>query len=99
MNVSLISTSRSIASCGSRHSRKDAARARRVDPLDALREAKGRLVAVFGEANAWPMDREDRPEGDAELVQLVWIRKGNCSNQALLDWLDPLWRWVHKKSS
>ncbi|MEI8043013.1 MAG: DUF5615 family PIN-like protein [Verrucomicrobiota bacterium] len=27
----------------------------------------------------------DRP------VPLVWIRKGNCSNQALLAWLEPLW--------
>lgn len=27
----------------------------------------------------------------AEPVQLVWIRKGNCSNQALLAWLEPLW--------
>ena len=27
----------------------------------------------------------------AEPVQLVWIRKGNCSNQALLAWLGPLW--------
>lgn len=24
-------------------------------------------------------------------VPLVWIRKGNCSNQALLAWLEPLW--------
>ena len=24
-------------------------------------------------------------------VQLVWIRKANCSNRALLAWLDPLW--------
>ena len=22
---------------------------------------------------------------------LVWIRKGNCSNKALLSWLEPLW--------
>jgi predicted nuclease of predicted toxin-antitoxin system len=22
---------------------------------------------------------------------LVWIRKGNCSNRALIDWLEPLW--------
>ena len=28
----------------------------------------------------------DRP------VPLVWIRKGNCSNQALLVWLEPLWQ-------
>ena len=27
----------------------------------------------------------------AEPVQLVWIRKGNCSNRALLGWLEPLW--------
>jgi predicted nuclease of predicted toxin-antitoxin system len=27
----------------------------------------------------------------AEPVQLVWIRKGNCSNRALLRWLEPLW--------
>jgi len=27
----------------------------------------------------------------AEPVQLVWIRKGNCSNRALLSWLEPLW--------
>jgi predicted nuclease of predicted toxin-antitoxin system len=26
-----------------------------------------------------------------ESVQLVWIRKGNCSNRALLAWLEPLW--------
>ena len=24
-------------------------------------------------------------------VPLVWIRKGNCSNRALLGWLEPLW--------
>jgi predicted nuclease of predicted toxin-antitoxin system len=27
----------------------------------------------------------DRP------VPLVWIRKGNCSNRALMAWLEPLW--------
>ena len=27
----------------------------------------------------------------AEPVQLVWMRKGNCSNRALLAWLEPLW--------
>ena len=26
-----------------------------------------------------------------EPVQLVWVRKGNCSNHALLAWLEPLW--------
>jgi predicted nuclease of predicted toxin-antitoxin system len=24
-------------------------------------------------------------------VQLVWVRKGNCSNRALFAWLEPLW--------
>jgi predicted nuclease of predicted toxin-antitoxin system len=24
-------------------------------------------------------------------ASLVWIRKGNCSNEALLEWLGPLW--------
>ena len=24
-------------------------------------------------------------------VRFVWIRKGNCSNQALLTWLEPMW--------
>ncbi len=24
-------------------------------------------------------------------VPLLWIRKGNCSNRALLAWLQPLW--------
>jgi len=26
-----------------------------------------------------------------EGVALVWIRKGNCSNDALMAWLEPLW--------
>jgi predicted nuclease of predicted toxin-antitoxin system len=26
-----------------------------------------------------------------EGVVLVWIRKGNCSNAALMAWLEPLW--------
>lgn len=26
-----------------------------------------------------------------EGVALVWVRKGNCSNAALLAWLEPLW--------
>lgn len=24
-------------------------------------------------------------------IGLLWIRKGNCSNEALLTWLEPLW--------
>ena len=27
----------------------------------------------------------------AEPIQLLWVRRGNCSNQALLAWLQPLW--------
>jgi predicted nuclease of predicted toxin-antitoxin system len=27
----------------------------------------------------------------AQPVPLVWIRKGNCSNRALMAWLEPLW--------
>jgi predicted nuclease of predicted toxin-antitoxin system len=26
-----------------------------------------------------------------EEVPLVWIRKGNCSNRALVEWIAPLW--------
>jgi predicted nuclease of predicted toxin-antitoxin system len=24
-------------------------------------------------------------------IALVWIRRGNCSNDALMAWLEPLW--------
>lgn len=24
-------------------------------------------------------------------VRLIWIRKGNCSNRALMMWIEPLW--------
>lgn len=34
-----------------------------------------------------------KPEG----VTLVWIRKGNCSNHALMVWLEPLWPDVLKR--
>jgi predicted nuclease of predicted toxin-antitoxin system len=30
-------------------------------------------------------------------VALVWVRKGNCSNRALLAWLEPLWPDVVKR--
>ena len=32
-------------------------------------------------------------------VSLVWIRKGNCSNRALMAWLEPLWPDVVKRLS
>jgi DTW domain-containing protein YfiP len=42
------------------------------DPTAELLAHPERLVVVFGEANAWPLDRPDRPAGDeTELVQLV----------------------------
>ena len=34
-----------------------------------------------------------KPEG----VRVVWIRKGNCSNQTLLAWLELLWPDVIKR--
>ena len=30
-------------------------------------------------------------------VPLIWIRKGNCSNQALLEWLEPFWSDAMKR--
>jgi predicted nuclease of predicted toxin-antitoxin system len=32
-------------------------------------------------------------------VSLVWIRKGNCSNRALMAWIEPLWPDVVKRLS
>jgi predicted nuclease of predicted toxin-antitoxin system len=32
-----------------------------------------------------------------EGVALVWLRKGNCSNRALISWLTPLWPEVLKR--
>lgn len=36
-------------------------------------------------------DFVDRWLMDEAPVGLIWIRKGNCSNQALLAWFEPLW--------
>ena len=36
-------------------------------------------------------DFADRWLLNDEGVSLVWIRKGNCSNRALMVWLEPLW--------
>jgi predicted nuclease of predicted toxin-antitoxin system len=36
-------------------------------------------------------DFVDRWLLSAKPVPLIWIRKGNCSNRALLEWLEPLW--------
>jgi hypothetical protein len=45
------------------------------DPTAELRANPERVVIVFGEANAWPLDAPNRPPGDeTELVQLVGER-------------------------
>ena len=36
-------------------------------------------------------DFVDRWLVSSERPVLVWIRRGNCSNQALIAWLQPLW--------
>ena len=36
-------------------------------------------------------DFVDRWLLDQAPVALIWIRRGNCSNRALLVWLEPLW--------
>lgn len=36
-------------------------------------------------------DFVDRWLVSSQPVALVWIRKGNCSNRALVAWLEPLW--------
>ncbi len=56
------------------------------DPLIWDRAEKDDSVVVSKDedfVDRWLM--ADRP------VALVWIRKGNCSNRALLAWLEPLW--------
>jgi len=42
-------------------------------------------------------DFVDRLLLDDQPVPLVWIRKGNCSNEALLAWIGPLWPDVMKR--
>lgn len=32
-----------------------------------------------------------------EPVRLAWLRKGNCSTRALLEWLQPLWAETVKR--
>lgn len=56
----------------SRHKRFKRRNSPRQDPVAPLRDAGARLVAVFGEANAWPLDDPNRPLPDEpELIQLV----------------------------
>ncbi|MBU6401415.1 MAG: DUF5615 family PIN-like protein [Verrucomicrobia bacterium] len=42
-------------------------------------------------------DFVDRWLLDSRGVSLVWVRKGNCSNRALLGWLEPLWSDVLRR--
>ncbi len=42
-------------------------------------------------------DFADRWLLHSEGVALVWLRKGNCSNRALLAWLEPVWPEVLKR--
>jgi hypothetical protein len=58
----------------SRHKRVKKRNSPRFDPLGELKDQAGHLVAVFGEANAWPLDAVDRPAGEAELLQAASAR-------------------------
>jgi len=42
-------------------------------------------------------DFVDRWLLNAAPIALVWIRKGNCSNDALMIWLEPLWSETIKR--
>lgn len=42
-------------------------------------------------------DFADRWLLQGENVSLVWLRKGNCSNRALMAWLEPMWPEVLKR--
>ena len=58
-----------------RHKRARKRNTVRRDPVTVLREEAARLVVLFGEANAWPLDDPRRPaDAKAELIQLVACR-------------------------
>lgn len=74
-----------------RHARLKNRNSVRVDPLAELKDPNASLVAVFGEANAWPLDAVDAPPGEPELVQLVAERLSTGERfEALLRPLRPL---------
>ncbi|MCU0698084.1 MAG: DTW domain-containing protein [Myxococcaceae bacterium] len=54
-----------------RHARLKKRNTARVDPMAELTAQRDSLVAVFGEANAWPLDAANAPPGEPELIQLV----------------------------
>ena len=49
--------------------------------------ARGEPVVIISKDE----DFVDRWLLSEQPVPFVWIRKGNCSNDALLAWLEPLW--------
>lgn len=56
------------------------------DPVIWKHAGKERAVIVSKDedfVDCWLLT--DKP------VDLIWIRKGNCSNLVLIDWLEPLW--------
>jgi len=51
---------------------------------DHARKEKAIIISKDEDfADRWLLSKEN--------VALVWIRKGNCSNRALMSWLEPLW--------
>ena len=64
-----------------------------------LRDSDDAEIWDFAEANQWAIITKD--EDFAQRAQrsftgpvVVWLRIGNCSNQALCDWLIPLFGQV-----
>ena len=55
--------------------------------------ARGKPVVIVSKDE----DFVDRWLLSDQPVPLVWIRKGNCSNEALLAWIGPLWPDVVKR--
>jgi predicted nuclease of predicted toxin-antitoxin system len=49
--------------------------------------AKARPAVIITKDEDFPLRRILNVTGP----QIVWLRIGNCSNRALLRWLDPLW--------
>lgn len=42
-------------------------------------------------------DFVDRWLLNSQGVSLVWVRRGNCSNRALMQWFEPLWPGLLKR--
>jgi predicted nuclease of predicted toxin-antitoxin system len=70
------------------------------------RHAHRRRAAIweYAGANGCVLPTKDKDFVDRWLlsaapIALVWIRKGNCSNDALKTWLEPLWSETVKRLS